>query len=134
MERHVGPVQRDPALTSPLSTAERAALATLLNHERTRLSAQLAGLVRSFEDLVARAEVEPADDEHDPDGTTAYERAQISSLAASARVHLAEIDRALGAIDDDTFGLCQGCNGPIGMARLEAVPGTTRCVSCASRG
>ncbi len=105
----------------------------MLENERARLANQLAGLVRSFEDLVQRAEVEPADDEHDPDGTTAYERAQVSSLAASARKHLAEIDGALATIEDNRFGRCQQCDMPIGMARLEAVPGTTRCVRCASR-
>lgn len=102
-----------------------------MGHERVRLAAQLAGLVRSFQDLVARAEVEPADDEHDPDGTTAYERAQVSSLAASIRVRLEEVDRALVMSDDPRFGLCDPCGKPIGMARLEAIPGTTRCVNCA---
>ena len=102
--------------------------------ERARLETQLAGLERTFDELVAAADVEPADDEHDPSGTTAYERAQVSSLADIARARLAEVDRALATLDHADFGTCQGCGEPIGAARLEALPGTTVCVRCASDG
>ncbi|MEZ5233420.1 MAG: hypothetical protein R2749_12045 [Acidimicrobiales bacterium] len=54
--------------------------------------------------------MEPADDEHDPDGTTAYERAQINSLARITRARLAEVDAAIDAATDSTgrpgFGTC----------------------------
>lgn len=119
-------------MSEALSAAERAALGRLLSEERARLEAAAAGLARSFEDMMDRAEVEPADDEHDPDGTTAYERAQLSSLAESARRRLAEIDQALASLDAPSFGRCQSCGESIGLARLEALPGTPRCVRCAA--
>ena len=75
-----------------LTDEERAALKEQMVAERQRLAAQLAGLERTFADLVASADVEPADDEHDPDGTTAYERAQITSLAIVTRDRLAELE------------------------------------------
>ncbi|MEZ5266079.1 MAG: TraR/DksA C4-type zinc finger protein [Acidimicrobiales bacterium] len=110
-------------------------LRVALDEERTRLRSQLAGLERTFEDLVAGADVEPADDEHDPDGTTAYERAQITSLARITRARLAEVDAAIDAATDSTgrpgFGTCERCATPIGVERLLARPGTTRCVRCA---
>lgn len=123
-----------PVDRAPLSDAERAALRDGLRVERDRLTGQLTGLQRTFDDLVAAADLEPPDDEHDPDGTTAYERAQITSLARITRLRLAELDRALVAVDGVGYGTCERCGGPIGVARLEAVPGTDRCVSCAAAG
>ena len=79
------------------------------------------------------ADLEPPDDEHDPDGTTAYERAQVSSLARIARAQLVELDRALASVHRDRgFGACATCGRPIGFERLQAVPGTDRCVDCAA--
>jgi RNA polymerase-binding transcription factor DksA/predicted enzyme related to lactoylglutathione lyase len=133
----LGPPGEEPAASEPdrllLDDADRAALGRQLLAERSRVSGQLAGLERSFADLVASADVEPADDEHDPDGTTAYERAQVSSLARSARARLAEIDAALRAIEagEGDPGRCTSCGRPIGMERLLARPGTVRCVHCA---
>jgi RNA polymerase-binding transcription factor DksA/predicted enzyme related to lactoylglutathione lyase len=121
-----------PPPSSTLDGAEREELRRRLIAERERVSGQLAGLERSFDDLVASADVEPADDEHDPDGTTAYERAQVSSLARAARARLVEIDAALASLDvGDDVGRCKSCGGPIGMERLLARPGTAVCVHCA---
>ncbi|QGG94714.1 TraR/DksA family transcriptional regulator [Actinomarinicola tropica] len=102
-----------------------------LEAERARVSERLAALVQNVEDLFAAAELEPPDDEHDPDGTTAYERAQFISMADAARARLAEIDAALDALDRGAYGTCAVCGGPIGAERLDALPGTTRCVRCA---
>lgn len=102
-----------------------------LEAERARVSERLDGLVRNIDALFAAAELEPPDDEHDPDGTTAYERAQFISMADEARARLAAIDAALAALDAGTYGVCEVCGGPIGEERLEAIPGATRCVRCA---
>ena len=82
--------------------------------------------------MIDAADLEPPDDEHDPEGTTAYERAQVTSLAAEARVQLTQLDRALTAIDDKSYGACQRCGGVIGWLRLQALPATTRCKRCAA--
>ena len=103
-----------------------------LRAERSRVAARLAALERSFAELVDAADLEPPDDEHDPDGTTAYERAQVSSLAAEARAHLADIDDALDHGGPPTT--CESCGGPIGAERTQALPGTRRCVDCAASG
>jgi RNA polymerase-binding transcription factor DksA len=105
-----------------------------LVEERARMAAQLAELRRTFDELVADAELEPPDDEHDPDGTTAYERAQVVSLAASAEASVARIDAALDALDRGDGGRCEVCGEPIPDERLDAVPGTLRCVRCAAGG
>jgi len=119
---------------SPLTDADRLALRGLLVSERDRATSQLAALVRTFDEMVEAADLEPPDDEHDPDGTTAYERAQVASITEVTRTRLAEIDRAIDKIDDEDYGRCEKCGQPIGLERLQALPGTTRCVGCAAAG
>ncbi len=114
---------------------ERAALRERLLAERENAERRLVELERTFDELVAAADLEPPDDEHDPDGTTAYERAQVTSLAAATHRRREELDRALAALDSggDGYGICELCGGPIGVERLEALPGATWCVSCAAQ-
>ncbi|MCG8470789.1 MAG: TraR/DksA family transcriptional regulator [Desulfobacterales bacterium] len=40
--------------------------------------------------------------------------------------------KALDAIDDGDYGLCEGCEEPIPFARLKLIPEATLCVACAS--
>ena len=115
-----------------LGAGERDALRRALVAERAATERRLASLERTFAELVDAADLEPPDDEHDPDGTTAYERAQVTSLAGEARTQLARIDRALADVDAPGFGACARCGRPIGAERLLAVPGTDRCVACAA--
>ncbi len=123
-----------PSDPSALDVEQRQVLHRQLLHERERVAAQLVGLEQTFDELVAAADLEPPDDEHDPDGTTAYERAQVRSMADEARAQLVELDRALAAVaDDPAFGACADCGRPIGFERLQAVPGTDLCVGCAGR-
>lgn len=58
------------------------------------------------------------------------------ALRSTAEQLVAEIDAALARLDDGTYGLCTRCHEPIGIARLEALPSTPRCLTCAaaSRG
>ena len=113
-----------------LTDAERAALRELVAVERARAQRRLSSLERTFDEMIDAADLEPPDDEHDPEGTTAYERAQVTSLAAEARVRLTQLDRALTEIDDEGYGACQRCGQPIGWPRLQAQPGTT--AACAA--
>ncbi len=40
------------------------------------------------------------------------------------------IERALGKIDDQTYGHCESCAQNIGARRLQARPFTTLCIEC----
>jgi RNA polymerase-binding transcription factor DksA len=115
-----------------LSAAEQAELERRLRDDREQTAARLAELERTFAELVAAADLEPPDDEHDPDGTTAYERAQVTSLAAEARARLVALDAALA--DPTALGTCAACGRSIPWARLDAVPATRVCVTCAATG
>jgi RNA polymerase-binding transcription factor DksA len=115
-----------------LTDTQRAELRELLVAEREGARRRLGSLVRTFEEMVDAADLEPPDDEHDPDGTTAYERAQVSSLAGEAKARLEQVERALHEIDRGRYGDCERCGAAIGWERLQARPGTTTCVGCAA--
>lgn len=110
-------------------TPSRLRRLVLTEQERTR--AQLAALTVTFDELVAAADLEPPDDEHDPDGTTAYERAQVSSLIEVARSNLVGLRRTLARLDEGTASVCAACGATIAGERLLALPTTDRCVRCA---
>jgi RNA polymerase-binding transcription factor DksA len=109
-----------------------AQLRRTVDDERQRTVAQIAGLQRTYTDIVEAAELTSTDDEHDPDGSTiAYERAQVWALLRQAREDLGALDEALARIDDGTVVTCDGCGGAIALERLLALPNTRRCIRCA---
>jgi RNA polymerase-binding protein DksA len=65
-------------------------------------------------------------------GTDTYGMENTLGLMDSERRLLAEIEEALGRIEDGTYGVCQGDNEPIVHERLEAIPWARYCVTCAS--
>jgi RNA polymerase-binding transcription factor DksA len=102
--------------------------------ERQRTQERLADLSGDYAGIVEASADSNADDEHDPEGSTiAFERSQVGALVDQARVHLAEVDAALGRVEDGTYGVCESCGGSIAPARLEARPVARTCISCASR-
>lgn len=115
-----------------LSHQQREQLKVLMDAERARLVAQSTALRLTFDELVAAADLEPPDDEHDPDGTTAYERAQVSSLRSASDQGIAALDAARASLDAGTYGRCSVCGAPIAHERLVVVLGTDLCVSCAA--
>lgn len=51
-----------------------------------------------------------------------------SQLASNHSRELRKIDEALAAMAKGTYGLCEYCNQPIAMPRLEALPYATMCI------
>ena len=43
------------------------------------------------------------------------------------------VDAALARTDDDNYGVCMDCGGPISSRRLEAIPWANRCIACQER-
>jgi RNA polymerase-binding transcription factor DksA len=66
--------------------------------------------------------------------TLAVERDREESLRSTLLARLGELDAAQLRIEEGTYGVCQSCGGPIGEARLEALPDATECVSCKGAG
>ena len=75
-----------------------------------------------------------ADDEHDPEGSTAsMDQVRDTALLATTRRTLAELRAAQDRIDAGTYGVCETCGRPIAPGRLEARPEARTCVTCAAR-
>jgi DnaK suppressor protein len=53
-----------------------------------------------------------------------------SQIAEVESRELANIDVALKRMREGTYGICDGCNRPIPMARLEALPYASCCIEC----
>jgi DnaK suppressor protein len=108
--------------------------ASLLEELRS-VDRRIAALTVEFDQIVEGAESVNTDDEHDPEGATiAFERAQVASLRDSVIRRREAIERALAGVEDGTYGRCGACGDRIAQERLEAVPGTDRCATCAAAG
>jgi len=115
-----------------MSERIRTEMHDLLADQRAQVEEQIVALTRSFDDIVEAVEVTNNDDEHDPEGTTiAFERAQIIALLNQAKADLEALDEAIGRLSDGRYGVCELCEGPIAVERLQAIPATTRCIACA---
>jgi DnaK suppressor protein len=67
------------------------------------------------------------------DGTTeAISRLTEIGVGTSLEEGLARTERALTKLDEETYGICDGCGEPIAAARLEAMPDSVLCVQCAA--
>ena len=51
----------------------------------------------------------------------------------AAEIKLRNIDISLEKIDEPDFGKCRQCGEAIPVGRMLVMPGSTRCVNCASR-
>ena len=59
---------------------------------------------------------------------------RLANVAAhdQLQVTLADVERALVKLDEDSYGRCDRCGGPIGEGRLEALPWAVLCVEDAA--
>src|SRR5450432_2030123 len=65
-------------------------------------------------------------------GQVTAERGEVEALIGSLLEALEDVDRALGKIEDDRYGVCESCGASIPEARLEAMPTARMCIACAS--
>ena len=63
-------------------------------------------------------------------GALQEDRDNIRALLEVARRTLEDACAAVDQLAAGTYGRCQRCGGDIGAERLEALPGTTVCVTC----
>lgn len=62
--------------------------------------------------------------------TDMYDREFSLGIASNGRELLQKVEQALKRIDDQSFGSCQECGGPIPIARLKALPYVQTCLKC----
>jgi DnaK suppressor protein len=59
-----------------------------------------------------------------------YAQSMAFRLLDREKLLLAKINKALQRITEGNFGLCERCEEPISVKRLEARPVTTLCIRC----
>jgi DnaK suppressor protein len=104
-----------------------------LNELRDATVRHAARLASSFDDIVEATSDVATDDEHDPEGhTIAWERQQIAALLDETKITLTAIEAAEQRLVDGLYGTCTICGREIAAERLDALPATPTCVTCAT--
>ena len=104
-----------------------------LSERVVQAEAQRAALVAAIEETRAARRLMFADDEHDPDGSTAsLDQARDVALLEQTDRTLSELAEAQQRLASGTYGICEVCGRPIPPARMLARPETRRCVVCAA--
>jgi RNA polymerase-binding transcription factor DksA len=120
--------------TSPLTPQERDQVRRRLEHERDRtlqaidrMAAETGELLRRRGERNPCAHLSPTSSQDDADLVERTRRASGRMLA------LREIEQALRRLEEepDRAGVCDRCESPIAMERLELVPATRICGTCA---
>jgi DnaK suppressor protein len=98
--------------------------------ERTELEEQLSTIEeQSFANSQSDISGEVSFDEENADaGSFTFERERDLSIENNVRDLLGKIDRALGRMDEGTYGICSRCGKPIEKARLKALPYVDLCI------
>jgi DnaK suppressor protein len=108
--------------------SDRDAVIRALEERRRELEGELASLTAVPRDPMAAVSF----GKRIGDGTTeAVDRLNMVGAANSIAVTLADVERALEKLADQTYGICDQCGEAITHERLEAIPWATLCISCA---
>jgi RNA polymerase-binding transcription factor DksA len=59
--------------------------------------------------------------------------AVLAGIGEATAAELAQINRALAQLDQGTYGLCSQCGKAIDARRLQALPYSDRCITCAEK-
>lgn len=101
-----------------------------LEAERAELQEQLTTIEETqFATSQSDISGEVSFDEENADaGTFTFERERDLSIENNVRDLMGKIDRALGRMDDGSYGTCTRCGRPIEKARLKALPYADLCI------
>lgn len=105
---------------------------TELKHFQKILEEKRDALIRNAQQTIAEdmtLDVNELPDEMDM-ASSEYMQSFTFRLRGRERSFLDKIDRALKKIEDGSFGICENCEEPISVKRLEARPETTLCIRC----
>ncbi|MCA9656010.1 MAG: TraR/DksA C4-type zinc finger protein [Myxococcales bacterium] len=97
----------------------------ILNDKRDRL---LAEAKRTLDQEMV-IEADERMDEVDQ-ASSEYMQAFSFRLRGRERFLLSKIEHAIRKMDDNTFGLCEECEEPISLKRLQARPEAQLCIQC----
>ena len=114
--------------------------ASTINRFKKRLleeQKQLRELLERHQEERERIRLSEASAERSPDptsadgGSMAFELEKELTLDENTKHLLNQIEHALVLIQKKKYGVCEQCQDPIPVARLEALPYSTNCKDCA---
>lgn len=108
--------------------------ADLLAERVAAIEGQRLELLAAIESTRSARSLMFADDEHDPDGSTAsLDQARDTALLERAEQTLVALAEAQQRISAGTYGICNACGQAISPERLRARPETRDCITCAAK-
>jgi RNA polymerase-binding transcription factor DksA len=78
-----------------------------------------------------RREAEPLSPDFSEQATQRENDDVLKGISEAARTEWTRINRALARLDSGQYTVCTACGATIEQGRLEAIPYTDRCASCA---
>ena len=102
-----------------------AAVRATLEAERARLRAELGEPIQGPGQMTYGSQAAAA--------TQVFEQQRDLAMRDREKAQLMQVDAALAALDDGTYGTCRSCGQPIPAGRLEAIPWATLCIDCARK-
>lgn len=97
---------------------------------KARLQAQLEEL-QGRQERIAADMAEPPDRDWDEQAIEREDDESLEGQAILVAREIASVKRALGRIEDGTYGECVRCGEDIAPGRLEARPEASLCINCA---
>ncbi len=96
---------------------------------RERLEARIAELMQTAREIDAELRETPDPDfaEH---AVEMEDDEVLEGLGHAALTEINQIKAALERLGNGAYGICLSCGGPIGEARLDAVPHAAQCMEC----
>jgi DnaK suppressor protein len=96
------------------------------------LTAERDNLIRKANDTLSRdAALDPNEMPDEIDQASAeYEQSFIFRIRDREKYYLSKVQKALTKIDAGSFGICEACEEPVALKRMEARPVTTLCIRC----
>lgn len=99
--------------------------------ERDRLAQEISDLERESSVTLSDQSGENNYRDHMADqGTATFGKELDMTLEGNARDLYKAVVKALGRMEDGTYGTCVRCGGPIAVERLRAMPAAELCIQC----
>lgn len=115
-----------------MSAVDLGEFRTILQEEREKIVSAIAHLheqnTTSMEDELGQITGRGLENHLGDQASVTFERELDEGLEEGAQQTLAQIDRAIGKLDDGTYGTCERCGGAIAEERLRARPWALLCI------
>jgi RNA polymerase-binding protein DksA len=102
----------------------------LLLAEKARINQELADLGSKDSTKPDAGYPESGSNSEDDNAAEITEYVDMLSVEARMEAELKDVDKALSALDNGTYGICKYCGKEIDAKRLEARPASSSCITC----